>query len=89
MQAIENKELLEKKRQEIEASFHNKQIPLSPDYCGFRMQPKRMVFYTYRLDELSDVWEYVLKKMGGLSNDYRHKWSDFSGDLRTRSLGAA
>lgn len=61
MQAIECKEVLETKRQEIERSFQNKPIPLSPEYCGFRIQPERMMFYAYRLDELSDVWEYLLK----------------------------
>ncbi len=61
MQLIENKEILEQKRQKIENSFLNKSIPLSPEYCGFRIQPERMVFYAYQQDELSDVWEYVLK----------------------------
>ncbi|KTD03427.1 pyridoxine/pyridoxamine 5'-phosphate oxidase [Fluoribacter gormanii] len=61
MQLIESKEVLEKKRQKIEASFLNKPIPLSPEYCGFLIRPERMVFYAYRQDELSDVWEYILK----------------------------
>ncbi|PWY56359.1 pyridoxamine 5'-phosphate oxidase [Legionella qingyii] len=61
MQLIESKEFLEKKRQKLEESFLNKLIPLSPEYCGFRIKPERMVFYAYRQDELSDVWEYVLK----------------------------
>ncbi|QMT59979.1 pyridoxal 5'-phosphate synthase [Legionella sp. PC997] len=59
MQLIENKQIIENKRQKIEDSFLNKAIPLSPEYCGVRIQPKRMVFYSYRQDELSDVWEYV------------------------------
>ncbi|MCE0723433.1 MULTISPECIES: pyridoxine/pyridoxamine 5'-phosphate oxidase [Legionella] len=61
MQIIESKEILEDKRQKIEDSFLNKLIPVSPEYCGFRIQPERMVFYAYRQDELSDVWEYVFK----------------------------
>ncbi|WP_454783113.1 pyridoxine/pyridoxamine 5'-phosphate oxidase [Legionella sp. WA2022007384] len=61
MQLIESKDILEQKRQKIEESFLNKPIPLSPEYCGFRIQPERMIFYAYRQDELSDVWEYALK----------------------------
>ncbi|HHT0592372.1 TPA: pyridoxine/pyridoxamine 5'-phosphate oxidase [Legionella anisa] len=61
MQVIESKEILEKKRQKIEDSFLNKPIPISPEYCGYRIKPERMVFYAYRHDELSDVWEYVLQ----------------------------
>ncbi len=60
MQVISDKGILEKKRQELELNS-NSNFPLSPDYCGFRIQPERMVFYTYRLDELSDVWEYQLR----------------------------
>ncbi|HHF7373255.1 pyridoxine/pyridoxamine 5'-phosphate oxidase [Legionella bozemanae] len=59
MQVIESKEILEEKRQKIEDSFVNKPIPISPEYCGFRIQPEHMIFYSYRQDELSDVWEYV------------------------------
>lgn len=55
---IENKQILENKRLEIEQTSKNRSLPYSPDYCGIAIKPKRFVFYTYRLDELSDVWEY-------------------------------
>lgn len=58
---IENKQLLEEKRLEIEQSLDNNPIPCSSDYCGISIQPERFVFYSYRLDELSDVWEYRVK----------------------------
>lgn len=60
MQVIEAKEILEKKHQDIKDTFLNQPISISPEYCGFRIQPERMVFYAYRQDELSDVWEYIL-----------------------------
>lgn len=55
---IENKQVLENKRIEIERTHPSNPLPLSPDYCGISVKPKRVIFYTYRLDELSDVWEY-------------------------------
>ncbi|KTC65699.1 pyridoxamine 5'-phosphate oxidase (plasmid) [Legionella adelaidensis] len=59
---IENKQLLEDKRLQI--AEHNQQeqsLPLSKDYCGISVKPLRFVFYDYRLDELSDVWEYQIE----------------------------
>lgn len=32
---------------------------MSKFYCGFKLIPQRMVFYAYRTDELSDVYEYL------------------------------
>lgn len=58
---IESKDVLEQKRLEIEQQWKTKPIPLSPDYCGIRIKPLRFIFYTYRSDELSDVWEYQLQ----------------------------
>lgn len=54
---IDDKQILEDKKLEIEQAFKNAQVPLSEDYCGIVVHPKRFVFYTYRLDELSDVWQ--------------------------------
>lgn len=59
---IENKTLLEKKRLDIEQESKNRPLPCSPDYCGIAIKPNRFVFYAYRLDELSDVWEYTIQK---------------------------
>tara|TARA_Y100000588_G_C14249660_1_gene922948 strand:+ start:1415 stop:1996 length:582 start_codon:yes stop_codon:yes gene_type:complete len=61
---IENKQKLEIKRNEIESDHQDTPLPLSPDYCGIYVIPKRIVFYTYRLDELSDVWEYQINETG-------------------------
>lgn len=57
---IDDKQLLEDKRQQLKQQWSNKSPPLSPDYCGIVIKPQRWKFYTYRLDELSDVWEYQL-----------------------------
>ncbi|MDP1614784.1 MAG: hypothetical protein Q8L68_03215 [Methylococcales bacterium] len=51
---------LEDKRLHLEQSFKDTVLPCSPDYCGITIKPKRFVFYSYRLDELSDVWEYLI-----------------------------
>lgn len=57
-QPIENKQILRDKKNNIDLNYRNKALPISPDYCGFRLKPVRVVFYTYRTDDLSDVIEY-------------------------------
>lgn len=57
---IESKHILENKKLKIEQASKNNLLPCSPDYCGISINPKRFVFYSYRLDELSDVWEYTI-----------------------------
>lgn len=61
---IESKQLLENKRLTIEQASKNTSLPCSPDYCGIAIKPNRFVFYTYRVDELSDVWEYQADTTG-------------------------
>lgn len=61
-QVIPNKQPLEDKRRSLATQFQNKPLPMSEYYCGFRVIPTRMVFYTYRTDELSDVIEYCFIK---------------------------
>ena len=61
---IDNKQELENKKNEIESAHNDGPLPLSPDYCGIYVIPKRIAFYTYRLDELSDVWEYQINEAG-------------------------
>ncbi|HAT1867315.1 pyridoxine/pyridoxamine 5'-phosphate oxidase [Legionella pneumophila] len=61
-QVIPNKQLLEDKRKTLIGQFQDKSLPMSEYYCGFRVIPARMVFYTYRTDELSDVVEYCFIK---------------------------
>ncbi|KTC86870.1 pyridoxine/pyridoxamine 5'-phosphate oxidase [Legionella brunensis] len=57
-QPIFRKELLEDRRRQITQDYADKSLPMSEFYCGFRLQPHRIVFYAYRTDELSDVFEY-------------------------------
>lgn len=63
---IENKYLLEEKRATLERNFKGISLPCSPDYCGITIKPRRFVFYTYMLEELSDVWEYQMTEKGFL-----------------------
>ena len=79
-EVIPNKNILEEKRKQINQEFQNKALPISPFYCGFRLKAERIVFYAYRTDELSDVFEYVsinnawVKKILSLShNDNTNK----------------
>ena len=58
-QPIRDKQELEEKREQIRQQYTNQPVPLSPLYCGFRLKPTRFIFYTYRSDELSDVFEYA------------------------------
>ncbi|MBA2650786.1 MAG: pyridoxamine 5'-phosphate oxidase family protein [Tatlockia sp.] len=58
MHQISTKQLIEDKKHAIEQEYLNKKLPLHPFYCGFRIKPKKFIFYAYRLDELSDVSEY-------------------------------
>jgi len=64
-QPIGSKQILEEKRGKIAAEYVDKALPLSPDYCGFRLRPNRFVFYVYCTSELSDVCEYIFS---------RHTW---------------
>lgn len=59
-EVIDDKQLLEDKRQDLAQFYKDDVLPCSPDYCGIAIKPKRFVFYSYRLDELSDVWEYLI-----------------------------
>lgn len=57
-QPIQSKQTLEERKKQIERRYQNKELPMNPFYCGFRLKPSRMIFYAYRTDELSDVFEY-------------------------------
>jgi pyridoxamine 5'-phosphate oxidase len=57
-QPIIDKQVLEDKKREIEEGYKERSLPMSEYYCGVYVRPKRLVFYAYRLDELSDVCEY-------------------------------
>jgi len=68
-QPIANKDILEEKRQQITQAYDAKTLPLSDYYCGFRLKPSRILFYAYRTDELSDVFEYHPH-----NNTWRKQW---------------
>ncbi|WED42865.1 pyridoxine/pyridoxamine 5'-phosphate oxidase [Legionella cardiaca] len=55
---ITTKQILEDKKTQIAQHYTDVPLPMSEFYCGFRLIPERMIFYTYRTDELSDVIEY-------------------------------
>lgn len=57
-QPIKHKQILEERKKQIEKIYQNIELPVNPFYCGFRFKPNRMIFYAYRTDELSDVFEY-------------------------------
>lgn len=59
-QPIGSKAELENKRQQLNIEYADKSLPLNPFYCGFRIIPIKLVFYAFRTDELSDVFEYRL-----------------------------
>ncbi|WP_045096829.1 pyridoxine/pyridoxamine 5'-phosphate oxidase [Legionella fallonii] len=61
---IASKEILERKKCSVELEYQNSPLPVSEFYCGFRFKPHRIVFYSYRTDELSDVVEYVQQGLG-------------------------
>ena len=59
-QPIAAKKELEEKRVLIARKYQDQALPMSADYCGFRLKPKRFVFYTYQTPQLSDVFEFAL-----------------------------
>lgn len=59
-QPISSKAVLENKKRELAIEFADKALPLNPFYCGFKIIPNKLVFYAFRTDELSDVFEYRL-----------------------------
>ena len=57
---ILSKAHLEARKAALTQEYANQSVPFSPNYCGFRLLPKRFIAYAYRLDELSDVCSYEL-----------------------------
>ncbi|WP_165482751.1 pyridoxine/pyridoxamine 5'-phosphate oxidase [Legionella gresilensis] len=57
-QPIASKTLLEEKRRKLEQQYNKTPIPMSPFYCGFKLLFNHVLFYSYRTDELSDVFAY-------------------------------
>jgi len=59
-QTIISKQMLQDKMAGIREHYQDNEIPISPFYLGFRFKPRQFIFYTYRLDELSDVVQFTL-----------------------------
>lgn len=55
---ITTKQEIERRKSEMEKMYTGKPIPLSPFYCGFRLKPKRILFYDCGSAAISDVIEY-------------------------------
>ena len=60
-QPISDKQILEDKLVDINATYSDKPIPTHTLYKGYLVKPLRITFYHYRTDELSDVFDYHLK----------------------------
>ena len=58
---IESKALLEEKRIAIKQQYKDICIPMSNHYLGFEISYQKFKFYAYRLDELSDVFQFTIK----------------------------
>lgn len=63
-QPIASKQILEDKKSAIEQEYDGHILPYTPLYCGYRIIPTQFIFYEYRTDELSDVFQYVLEDNG-------------------------
>jgi pyridoxamine 5'-phosphate oxidase len=50
--------MLENKRQEIAIAYKNKELMMHPAYCGFRLKPERILFYTYHAKVFSNIVAY-------------------------------
>lgn len=46
----------------LEKKYHNKSIPMDECYCGYRLVPHMLYFYTLGHDTFSEVNKYVLVK---------------------------
>lgn len=57
-QPILDKKLLENKKKIIQKTYRDKKLPMSSFYKGFRVKPRKIIFYSYRTDEFSDVFGY-------------------------------
>lgn len=44
---------------ELTVCYENSPIPMSPDYCGFRLIPEAIYFYTLGSESFSDVQKYT------------------------------
>lgn len=61
-QKIDSKKQLEEKRTKLDRLHKENDVPMSPFYCGYRIQAENFLFYRYRIDEFSDVWKFEKNK---------------------------
>ena len=55
---ISNLAQLEENRKKLQEQYGTEQLPMHECYCGYKIIPDRVVFYTYQMDKFSDVFEF-------------------------------
>lgn len=61
-QVIENREELDRRFEAMKKKFEGKEIPLSPHWRGYRLEPKEFEFWQGRANRLNDRFRYHLEK---------------------------
>jgi pyridoxamine 5'-phosphate oxidase len=57
-QEIESFDLLNNNLARLRDEYHDKKIPMPDVYCGFRLMPSHIYFYTLGIDTFSEVFVY-------------------------------
>ncbi len=60
-QSIENRQELERRFLELSKKYEGKEIPVSPYWAGFCLQPREFEFWQGRANRLNDRFRYRLK----------------------------
>lgn len=63
-EVIPNRSILVKNAERFEIEFRGKEIPLPPDWGGFRVRPTEIEFWQGRANRLHDRFRYSLRKNG-------------------------
>lgn len=58
---IESLQELETKYEVLKNQFKDAKVPMSEYYCGYRLIPERMVFYTLGNETFSEVYRYQMQ----------------------------
>jgi pyridoxamine 5'-phosphate oxidase len=59
---IDSLEALQNRYNAFESQYQNQKIPMGDSYCGYRLVPKRIYFYTLGQNTFSQVVQYVLNE---------------------------